>query len=104
MDDKSYLSAPKTSAETKIKGRNYIVESYYIGRKNIHDTLISIAKNSEEMRKNGAGKTQKKYCIQSGDNIYPEDGRFSMADSNVAYRLLLEAFAQANIRNPRATK
>lgn len=54
MDDKSYLSAPKTSAETKIKGKNYIVESYYIGRKNIHDTLISIAENEayEEMRQN----------------------------------------------------
>ena len=54
MDDKSYLSAPKTSAETKIKGKNYIVESYYIGRKNIHDTLISIAENEayEEMRRN----------------------------------------------------
>ena len=53
MDDKSYLSAPKTSAETKIKGKNYIVESYYIGRKNIHDTLIRIAENEayEEMRR-----------------------------------------------------
>ena len=54
MDDKSYLSAPKTSAETKIKGKNYIVESYYIGRKNMHDTLIRIAENEayEEMRQN----------------------------------------------------
>lgn len=54
MDDKSYLSAPKTSAETKIKGKNYIVESYYIGRKNIHDTLIRVAENEayEEMRRN----------------------------------------------------
>ena len=54
MDDKSYLSAPKTSAETKIKGRNSIVESYYIGRKNIHDMLIRIAENEayEEMRRN----------------------------------------------------
>ena len=53
-DDKSYLSAPKTSAETKIKGRNYIVESYFIGKKNIHDTLIRIAENEayEEMRQN----------------------------------------------------
>ena len=35
-------------------GRNYIVESYYIGRKNIHDTLVSIAENEayEEMRRN----------------------------------------------------
>ena len=61
---------------------------------------IGIAKNSEKIRKNGAGKTQKKYCVQSGDNIYPEDGRFSIADSNVTYRSLLKAFAQANIRNP----
>ena len=53
-DDKSYLTAPKTSAETSIKGKNYIVESYYIGRKNMHDTLIRIAENeaSEEMRPN----------------------------------------------------
>ena len=53
-DDKSYLTAPKTSAETKIKGKNYIVESYYIGRKNMHDTLIRIAENEvyEEMRQN----------------------------------------------------
>ena len=57
-------------------------------------------RNTEKRRK----KTQKKYCVQSGDNIYPEDGRFSIADSNVTYRLLLEAFAQANIRSPRATK
>lgn len=49
-----------------------------------------------------AQKNAKKDCIQSGDNIYPEDGRFSIADSNVTYRLLLEAFAQANIRNPRS--
>ena len=53
-DDKSYLSAPKTSVETSIKGENYIVESYYIGRKNMHDTLIRIAENEayEEMRRN----------------------------------------------------
>lgn len=53
-DDKSYLSAPKTSAETKVKGRNYIEESYFIGKKNIHDTLIRIAENEayEEMRRN----------------------------------------------------
>ena len=52
-DDKSYLSAPKTSAETKIKGKNYIVESYYIGRKNIHDTLIVLAEREayDEMLK-----------------------------------------------------
>lgn len=53
-DDKSYLSAPKTSVKTSIKGKNYIVESYYIGRKNIHDTLIRVAENEayEEMRRN----------------------------------------------------
>lgn len=53
VNDIGYLSAPKTSVETSIKGRNYIVESYYIGRKNIHDTLISIAENEayEEMRR-----------------------------------------------------
>lgn len=57
-DDKSYLSAPKTSAETSIKGKNYIVESYYIGRKNIHDTLISIAENEayEEMHRHRKNK------------------------------------------------
>ena len=54
VNDIGYLSAPKTSAETSIKGKNYIVESYYIGRKNIHDTLIRIAENEayEEMRQN----------------------------------------------------
>lgn len=57
-------------------------------------------KNTEKRRR----KNAKKYCVQSGDNIYPEDGRFSMADSNVIHRSLLKAFAQANIRNPRATK
>lgn len=53
-DGKSYLSAPKTSAETSIKGKNYIVESYYIGRKNMHYTLIRIVENEayEEMRQN----------------------------------------------------
>lgn len=43
VNDIGYLSAPKTSAETKIKGKNYIVESYYIGRNNMHDTLIVLA-------------------------------------------------------------
>lgn len=54
VNDIGYLSAPKTSAETSIKGRNYKVESYYIGRKNMHDTLIRIAENEayEEMRQN----------------------------------------------------
>lgn len=58
----------------------------------------------EKFRKNAVKrrrKNAKKDCVQSGDNIYPEDGQFSIADSNVTYRLLLEAFAQANIRNPR---
>ena len=55
-------------------------------------------KNTEKQRR----KNAKKYCVQSGDNIYPEDGRFSIADSNVTYRSLLKAFAQANIRNPRS--
>ena len=52
-DGKSYLSAPKTSAETSIKGKNYIVESYFIGKKNIHDTLIVLAEREayEEMLK-----------------------------------------------------
>ena len=54
-------------------------------------------KNTEKRRR----KNAKKYCVQSGDNIYPEDGQFSIADSNATYRLLLKAFAQANIRNPR---
>lgn len=57
-----------------------------------------IQKNEVKRRR----KNAKKYCVQSGDGIYPEDGRFSMADSNATYRLLLEAFAQANIRNPRS--
>lgn len=54
VNDIGYLSAPKTSAETSIKGKNYIVESYYIGKKNMHDTLIRIAENEayEEMRQN----------------------------------------------------
>lgn len=56
-----------------------------------------IQKNAVKRRR----KNAKKYCVQSGDNIYPEDGRFSIADSNVTYRSLLNAFAQANIRNPR---
>lgn len=57
-----------------------------------------IQKNAVKRRR----KNAKKYCVQSGDNIYPEDGRFSIADSNVTYRSLLNAFAQANIRNPRS--
>lgn len=56
-----------------------------------------IQKNAVKRRR----KNAKKYCVQSGDNIYPEDGRFSIADSNVTYRSLLNAFAQANIKNPR---
>ena len=58
VNDIGYLSAPKTSAETSITGKNYIVESYYIGRKNIHDTLIRIAENEayEEMRRHRKNK------------------------------------------------
>lgn len=51
-----------------------------------------------------AQKRREKYCVQLCDNIYPEDWRFSIAGSNVTYWLLSEAFAQANIRSPRATK
>ena len=54
-------------------------------------------KNTEKRRR----KNAKKYCVQSCDNIYPEGGRFSIANSNVTYRSLLKAFAQANIKNPR---
>ena len=46
-------------------------------------------KNTEKRRR----KNAKKYCVQSGDNIYPEDGRFSIADSNVIYWLQIKAFA-----------
>ena len=54
VNDIGYLSAPKTSVKMSIKGADYLVESYYIGRKNIHDTLIRIAENEayEEMRQN----------------------------------------------------
>lgn len=45
-DGKSYLSAPKTSATMNIKGIDYLVESYYVGNKNIHDTIIRIAENA----------------------------------------------------------
>ena len=53
VNDIGYLSAPKTSAETSIKGKNYIVESYFIGKKNIHDTLIVLAEREayDEMLK-----------------------------------------------------
>ncbi len=49
-----YLSEPKTSATMRIKGENYIVESYYIGKKNIHDTIIKLAEKKayEEMYEN----------------------------------------------------
>ena len=59
----------------------------------------------KKFRKNPAKRRRenaKKYCVQSGDNIYPEDGRFAIADSNVTYRLPQNATAQANTRNPRA--
>lgn len=58
VNDIGYLSAPKTSVKMSIKGADYLVESYYIGRKNIHDTLISIAENEayEEMRRHRKNK------------------------------------------------
>lgn len=54
VNDIGYLSAPKTSVKMSIKGADYLVESYFIGKKNIHDTLIRIAENEayEEMRRN----------------------------------------------------
>jgi hypothetical protein len=35
-----------------IKGNKYLVESYYIGEKNVHDTIIEIAEKEayEEMQ------------------------------------------------------
>ena len=58
VNDIGYLSAPKTSVKMSIKGADYLVESYYIGRKNIHDTLIRIAENEayEEMRRHRRNK------------------------------------------------
>lgn len=51
-ENKTYLSAPKTSETMSIKGNKYLVESYYIGEKNLHDTIIKIAEREayEEMR------------------------------------------------------
>ena len=51
-ENKTYLSAPKTSATMSIKGNKYLVESYYIGEKNVHDTIIEIAEKEayEEMQ------------------------------------------------------
>lgn len=52
-ENKTYLSAPKTSATMSIKGNKYLVESYYyIGEKNLHDRIIEIAEREayEEMR------------------------------------------------------
>lgn len=51
-ENKTYLSAPKTSAMMRLNGVNYVVESYYIGEKNLHDTIIEIAEREayEEMR------------------------------------------------------
>ena len=51
-ENKTYLSAPKTSATMSIKGNKYLVESYYIGEKNLHDTIIGIAEKEayEEMQ------------------------------------------------------
>ena len=58
VNDIGYLSAPKTSVKMSIKGADYLVESYFIGKKNIHDTLISIAENEayEEMRQHRKNK------------------------------------------------
>ena len=58
VNDIGYLSAPKTSVKMSIKGADYLVESYFIGKKNIHDTLISIAENEayEEMRRHRKNK------------------------------------------------
>ena len=47
-----------------------------------------IPKEAEKRRRENA----KKYCVQSGDDIYTEDGRFSIADSNVTYRSQIKAF------------
>lgn len=54
VNDIGYLSAPKTSVKMSIKGADYLVESYFIGKKNIHDTLIVLAESEayEEMRRN----------------------------------------------------
>ena len=51
-ENKTYLSAPKTSATMSIKGNKYLVESYYIGEKNVHDTIIERAEKEayEEMQ------------------------------------------------------
>ncbi len=45
-DSTDYLSAPKTSATMNLNGTSYLVESYYTGNKNIHDTIIRIAENA----------------------------------------------------------
>ena len=59
--------------------------------------IVLLAKNSEKNPAKRRRKNAKKYCVQSGDNIYPEDGRFAIADSNVTYRLPQNATAQATI-------
>ena len=53
VNDIGYLSAPKTSVKMSIKGADYLVESYFIGKKNIHDTLIVLAEREayDEMLK-----------------------------------------------------
>ena len=53
VNDIGYLSAPKTSVKMSIKGADYLVESYFIGKKNVHDTLIVLAEREayEEMLK-----------------------------------------------------
>ena len=51
-ENKTYLSAPKTSATMSIKGNKYLVKNYYIEEKNIHGAIIEIAEKEayEEMQ------------------------------------------------------
>ena len=53
VNDTRYLSATKTSVKMSIRGADYLVESYFIGKKNIHDTLIDLAEREayDEMLK-----------------------------------------------------
>lgn len=47
-----YMSAPNTSVRMRVKGKDYVVESYYVGKKNVYDTIIRLAEKEayEEMR------------------------------------------------------
>ena len=40
VNDIGYLSAPKTSVKMSIKGADYLVESYFIGKKNNNPKVI----------------------------------------------------------------